>query len=161
MKRSGGPSSPVLLGIARVARGVLILALLLTAFPPASTQLRGIIGADFRPPSLPSTIFDLRDRYAQSVRSLVSGERTLGYVSDTQDPGAFYQVQYAMAPHLLLFLDTAAAPPNVPRVQVGAVRYVLGAFPTPPSIRSLEEEHGIELFRELGPGLYLFRRKGL
>ncbi len=143
-----------------LARGLLICFLLLTAVPPAWTRLRRIVVAGLPARTLPMTIFDLRDRHTELVRGLVRGERRLGYVSDTQDPGVFYQVQYAMAPHLLQFLDTASAPPNAPRIAVGAVRYVLGSFSTPPSIDSLEAQHGIELVRELGPGFYLFRRKG-
>ena len=91
-------------------------------------------------------------RRLAGVNAALPPETVVGYISDqpfsTPDgQAAFFGVQYALAPRLLV--DESDG-----RKQ----EWVVGSFLRKPDVAAIEKTHTLQLVKEFGLGIYLFRR---
>jgi hypothetical protein len=94
----------------------------------------------------------LEERFSEVSKVVPPGAR-LGYLSDVpvdQGGSALHgAAQYALAPHVL---DTAATPPR---------KWILGDFYQPYDAARTARERSLEIVRDFGNGVVIFRRAGL
>jgi len=92
-------------------------------------------------------------RVAPVREALPPGAR-LGYLSDlpfsdVRGSAMFFAAQYGLAPH-----------PVQLEFKPNEVDFVLGYFAAVPDLAKIQAEHSLQLVREFGPGVALFRRAG-
>jgi len=88
------------------------------------------------------------------VREALSPQDRLGYLSDlpfsdVRGSAMFFAAQYGVAPHSLRL-----------NFKPGEVDFVLGYFSAMPDLGKVQAEHSLQLVREFGPGVALFRKAG-
>ena len=93
-----------------------------------------------------------RIRFAP-LDSKLPGTAELGYITDLNpsQPAytpAFLAAQYAVAPRVLLFLDSKTVP-----------EWAVGNFSKPQDYAAMGDAHGYTMVADLGNGIVLFRRK--
>jgi len=91
-------------------------------------------------------------RRLAGVTAALPPETVVGYISDqpfstAAGQAAFFGVQYALAPRLL-----------VEESDRRQQEWVVGSFLRKPDVAEIEKTHNLQLVREFGLGIYLFRR---
>jgi hypothetical protein len=92
------------------------------------------------------------DRFREAAKVLPEGAM-LAYVSDApshgvEDAAAFLETQYVLAPRLLVELDDKPV-----------VEWVLGDFGAPADYTAFAKTHGLNVVKDFGRGIVVFRRK--
>jgi len=97
------------------------------------------------------------DALLAPLRDELTDQRRIGLVTDRNEVGMLFRVQYALAPSLVVPLDP------VPGLRAVDVRpepsRVVGLFERPGSARLAAERHGLTPLRAFGPGVVLFGRE--